>query len=170
MHTITRYWWLASITVPNKKRWRKYLDHPEPNSQEWDERLKGLLPHKLSPSTCDIIICLEVSLSSLRTRRGTWLFQHLYSVFHQHSPRGNSLAIRWLGLHALTAKGPGSIPGQGTKIPQACKLCGAAKKQTNKRPQNIHREPGTALGNKMGAPKWKYPLKMCELYCNPDLN
>ena len=31
----------------------------------------------------------------------------------------NSLAVQWLGLHALTAKGPGSIPGGGTKIPQA---------------------------------------------------
>ena len=26
---------------------------------------------------------------------------------------------QWLGLHPFTAKGPGSIPGQGTKIPQA---------------------------------------------------
>ena len=24
----------------------------------------------------------------------------------------------WLGLHAFTAKGAGSVPGQGTKIPQ----------------------------------------------------
>ena len=32
---------------------------------------------------------------------------------------GNSLAVQWLGLHALTAEGLGSIPGQGTKIPQA---------------------------------------------------
>ena len=31
----------------------------------------------------------------------------------------NSLAVQWLGLQALTAKGQGSIPGQGTKIPQA---------------------------------------------------
>ena len=31
----------------------------------------------------------------------------------------NSLAVRWLGLCALTAKGVGSIPGRGTKIPQA---------------------------------------------------
>ena len=31
---------------------------------------------------------------------------------------GNSPAVQWLGLRALTAKGPGSIPGQGTKIPQ----------------------------------------------------
>ena len=26
---------------------------------------------------------------------------------------------RWLGLCTLTAKGPGSVPGRGTKIPQA---------------------------------------------------
>ena len=34
---------------------------------------------------------------------------------------GNSLAVRWLGLCAFTAKGPGSKPGQGTKIPQAAR-------------------------------------------------
>ena len=32
---------------------------------------------------------------------------------------GNSLVVQWLGLWALTAKGLGLIPGQGTKIPQA---------------------------------------------------
>ena len=32
---------------------------------------------------------------------------------------GNSLVIQWLGLSALTARGLGSVPGQGTKIPQA---------------------------------------------------
>ena len=31
----------------------------------------------------------------------------------------NSLAVQQLGLLALTAEGPGSIPSQGTKIPQA---------------------------------------------------
>ena len=31
---------------------------------------------------------------------------------------GNSLAVQGLGLHAFTAKDPGSIPGWGTKIPQ----------------------------------------------------
>ena len=30
----------------------------------------------------------------------------------------NSLTVQGLGIHALTAAGPGSIPGQGTKIPQ----------------------------------------------------
>ena len=27
--------------------------------------------------------------------------------------------VQWLGLHAFIAEGPGSIPGQRTKIPQA---------------------------------------------------
>ena len=38
----------------------------------------------------------------------------------------NSLAVQWLGFRALTAKGPGSIPGGGTKIPQATR-CGQKK-------------------------------------------
>ena len=42
---------------------------------------------------------------------------------------GNSLAVQWLGLHALTAEGPGSIPGRGTKIPQA--VWHGQKKQKN---------------------------------------
>ena len=32
---------------------------------------------------------------------------------------GNFLVVQWLRLHASTAGGPDSIPGQGTKIPQA---------------------------------------------------
>ena len=32
---------------------------------------------------------------------------------------GTSLAVQWLELGAFTAVGPGSIPGRGTKIPQA---------------------------------------------------
>ena len=31
----------------------------------------------------------------------------------------SSLVVQWLGLHASTAGGMGSIPGWGTKIPQA---------------------------------------------------
>ncbi|CAN0499760.1 unnamed protein product [Rangifer tarandus platyrhynchus] len=31
---------------------------------------------------------------------------------------GSSLVVQWLGLHALSAEGPGSIPGWGIKIPQ----------------------------------------------------
>ena len=36
-----------------------------------------------------------------------------------HLFNGNSLAVQWLGLHAFTTEGLGSIPGWGTKIPQA---------------------------------------------------
>ena len=35
---------------------------------------------------------------------------------------GNSLVVQWLGHHAFTAKGTGSIPCGGTKIPQAMKV------------------------------------------------
>ena len=40
---------------------------------------------------------------------------------------GDSLVVQWLGLCAFTAKGPGSTPGQGTKILQAVQ-CGQNKK------------------------------------------
>ena len=33
--------------------------------------------------------------------------------------RGNSLAVQWLELYALTIEGLGLIPDWGTKIPQA---------------------------------------------------
>ena len=32
---------------------------------------------------------------------------------------GSSLVVQCLGFGSFTAVGPGSIPGQGTKIPQA---------------------------------------------------
>ena len=38
----------------------------------------------------------------------------------------NSLAVQWLGLCALTAKGPGLVPGWGTRIPRAAQ-CGQKK-------------------------------------------
>ena len=37
---------------------------------------------------------------------------------------GNSLAVQLLGLYTLTAKGQGSIPGWGTKVPQTKKIFG----------------------------------------------
>ena len=45
---------------------------------------------------------------------------HLLPQIHQkYIYRGNSLEVQWLGLRTLNAEGPGSIPDQGTKIPQA---------------------------------------------------
>ena len=41
---------------------------------------------------------------------------------------GNSLAVQQLGLQAFTAKGPSSISGSGTKIPQAA-WCHQKKKK-----------------------------------------
>ena len=38
------------------------------------------------------------------------------------------LMVQWLGLHAFTAKGLGSIPGWGTKAPQAVQ-CDKKKKK-----------------------------------------
>ena len=32
---------------------------------------------------------------------------------------GYSLAVQWLGFRAFTAEGLGSVPGRGTKMPQA---------------------------------------------------
>ena len=40
-----------------------------------------------------------------------------------------SLVVQWLGLCAFTAKGPGSIPGGGTKILQATGLSQRKKKK-----------------------------------------
>ena len=39
---------------------------------------------------------------------------------------GNSLVVQWLRLHAFIAEGVGSIPGWGTKIPEAT-WCGQKK-------------------------------------------
>ena len=44
---------------------------------------------------------------------------------------GTSLAVQQLGLRALTAEGPGSIPGQGTKIPQAARHSQKKKKEVD---------------------------------------
>ena len=40
-------------------------------------------------------------------------------ILFQTNKLANSLEVQWLALHAFTAKGLGSIPGQGTKIPPA---------------------------------------------------
>ena len=42
----------------------------------------------------------------------------------------NSLAVQWLGLHAFTAEGLGSVPGGGAKMPQA-----AQYSQKKRRPE-----------------------------------
>ena len=59
------------------------------------------------------------------------------------------LMVQWLGLHAFTAKGLGSIPGWGTKAPQAVQ-CGKKKKKKNRRKRIrylIYREVGSPYSN-----------------------
>ena len=55
---------------------------------------------------------------------------HTHTHTTQKTQYGNSLALQWVGLHASTAEGPGSIPGWGTKILQA-KPCSMVKTKTN---------------------------------------
>ena len=45
---------------------------------------------------------------------------------------GNSLAVQWLGLCSFTVEATGSIPGRGTKIPQAVQRGQKKKKIKNR--------------------------------------
>ena len=67
----------------------------------------------------------------------------------KESRAGNSLAVQWLGLCALTAKGPHSIPGQGTR---SHKLHGIVKKKDKERKKRKKGEGGrkAELGKKTG--------------------
>ena len=56
---------------------------------------------------------------------------------------GHSLAVQWLGFGVFTARGPGSTPGWGTKIPQAARR-GPKKKKCSEALFII-------------APNWKLP-------------
>ena len=49
---------------------------------------------------------------------------------------GTSLEVQWLGLRAFPVKGEGSIPGQGSKIPQAT-WCSQKKKKKREKKENI---------------------------------
>ena len=44
---------------------------------------------------------------------------------------GSSLVVQWLGLDAFTVSGWGSIPDQGTEIPQAVQHSKLKTKQNN---------------------------------------
>ena len=49
-------------------------------------------------------------------------------LMFKNESKGNSLAVQWLGLCALTAQGVGSIPGWGTKILQTA-WCGKRERE-----------------------------------------
>ena len=50
-------------------------------------------------------------------------------------PRRGSLMDQWLGLCASTSRGPGSIPGWGTKMPHATFM--AKKKRRKEKKKNM---------------------------------
>ena len=84
--------------------------------------LPGSLLRNKSPSLVkgpsSFLISLETKMVQRvgRGQRGHSRDQLLVSGLSEEERKvGNSLAVQWLGLWALPAKGPGSIPGQGTK-------------------------------------------------------
>ena len=56
------------------------------------------------------------------TNRASWFHAFLLFLLLLLTPSGTSLVVQWLGPHASTAGGVGSIPGWGNKIPHAA-LC-----------------------------------------------
>ena len=66
---------------------------------------------------------------------GLWIMWEKVLILRRHLLQflrmGNSLAVPWLGLDVFTAEGSGSIPGRGTKIPQATQH-GQKKKKKKK--------------------------------------
>ena len=52
----------------------------------------------------------------MRERERDGPFFGAVSSSRKQEQHGKSLAVQWLGLHPSTARGTGSIPGQGTKI------------------------------------------------------
>ena len=67
----------------------------------------------------------------------------------QKSKAGNSLAVQWLGLHAFTARALGSIPGRGTKIPQATRRS-QKKKEKKLQGSDLAHEGSYGLGDRAG--------------------
>ena len=54
----------------------------------------------------------------LEEEMATYSSIHAWKVPLKHIILGNSLEVQWLGLLTVTAGALGSIPGQGTKVPQ----------------------------------------------------
>ena len=81
-------------------------------------RGKQLVTHKGTP----IRLSADFSAETLQARR-EW--HDILKVMRG----GSSLAVQWLGLHAPAAESLGSIPGRGTKIPQATRR--SQKKEKN---------------------------------------
>ena len=94
------------ITLSPPKQFRRF----SPLQGHWISNLN-------SPWPCNLTYSQVLGI-----RSWTFLEESLftYNTFLvQRDCLGNSLAVQWLRFHDSTAGGPRSIPGQGTKIPQA---------------------------------------------------
>ena len=80
---------------PSKKQKNKQKTHVYTTHRHTNTHIQGQFPHFFSKASL-------------------W-----ETASQNNSPQGTSLAVQWLRLHPSTAGGTGSIPGWGTKIPQA---------------------------------------------------
>ena len=80
--------------------------------------------------------------------------------------------VQWLGLHMLTAEGPGSVPGQGTKILQAMwhgqktnsqKKKIVQNKYEGQRPKQISPRTIPQFPVSLGSMCWMQPNFLCSI-------
>ena len=66
-------------------------------------------------------MCFVYTLSNLMHKNPVLYVEQeqINFITDKSQVRGIPGSVQWLGLCALTAEGPGSMPGQGTNIPQA---------------------------------------------------
>ena len=81
----------------------------------------------------------QAHLITLTSWHNNETFRHLNKLIYVVKNRNEAFleAFQWLGLQASTVGGIGSIPHQGTKIPQASKQCGQGKKKKKERNENV---------------------------------
>ena len=107
-----------------------------------NEAFQNLLPKELATSPREILEEHRLWASAVQKGWRANLTQHLLvliATLEKKLQGGNSLAAQWLGLHTLTAEGPGSVPARGTKIPQSAS---EAKKQKKKKEKKKYKETG----------------------------
>ena len=106
-------WNLMSLpgeVIPAKENKAGYMDSCQ-IAKGFESQTKNVLLCNLSKLSC----------RQWKANKSYWIQNALAKVMFgevtSKSKRKFSMA-QWLGLHAFTVKGPGSIPDQGTRIPQ----------------------------------------------------
>ena len=68
--------------------------------------------------------------NTFQDQRGNLQLSHILLSSKEECAVGDFLVVQWLGLHCnFTAEGSGSIPGWGSKIPQAVRCSKKEKKK-----------------------------------------